>query len=571
MTLKSKIGQCLSFLFVVLFCAATMFVPPAKADFIYRYQPTQIIDNPSPAGSDWFGNTVDMDGDNILIGAYLKDAGAGDSGEAYLFKAGTEYPATTFRNPDPQVADYFGGSAAIDGDKVVIGAPWKAVSGVGGNAGIVYLFDRATGDLLQTITTPESTGDDTFGYSVAIDGDQILIGARYADYQGKADAGKAFLFDTNGQYLQTFYNPDPQGDDRFGYAVDLDGDKVLIGAPWKYVSGVGGNAGLAYLFDANTGDLLQTFATPESTVDDTLGYAVAIDGDNVLVGAPYADLNGADAGKAFLFSATTGEALQTFTNFYPKGGDYFGGAVDLSGNSALIGAGYRDIYGINDAGQAYLFDTETGDLLESYSTPDPKVGDNFGGNRIDHLGSPVAIDGNAVVIGGYTRDLNGKGDAGQGFTFNIGNEAINPPAVVVPNVEIDATLNNKDNPVVQPFTAGTYTIQVLSKGEGGTYDAWKSGSVGSCDSTGENCSRGWETRYYVRGNNSYKKVVDESCTTPTEKAGSCAYNTAELAAANPPEDYSFTIKEDTDVQFYMWDSGDLTDNEGGLSLLVTKQ
>jgi len=115
------------------------------------------------------------------------------------------------------------------------------------------------------------------------------------------------------------------------------------------------DSGAAYLFDATSGNLLQTFLNPTTAVGDRFGWDVSIDGNNVLVGARLDDAGATDAGAAYLFNATTGNLLETFLNPTPALNDVFGTHVSISGNNVLIGATGDDT-GATDAGSAYLFD-----------------------------------------------------------------------------------------------------------------------------------------------------------------------------------------------------------------------
>jgi len=156
---------------------------------------------------------------------------------------------------------------------------------------------------LQTFDDPSITTNDMFGDSVAIDGNRVLIGA-YGDDSNGADVGQAHLFDaTTGDLLQTFDDPTATSEDNFGWSVAIDGNHALLGAPGDDTNGF--NVGQVYLFDATTGDLLQTFIDPTVTASDQFGYSVAIAGNNILIGAPTDDTNGFDVGQAYLFNATS--------------------------------------------------------------------------------------------------------------------------------------------------------------------------------------------------------------------------------------------------------------------------
>jgi hypothetical protein len=226
--------------------------------------------------------------------------------------------AQTFNNPTPAISDNFGNSLAISGDNALIGASGDDTGG--DNAGSAYLFDITNGTLLQTFNNPTPAGGDFFGSSLAMSGNNALVGAPY-DATGGVNAGSAYLFDiTTGTLLQTINNPTPGGDDSFGNSVAISGNNALIGAPGDNTGGV--DAGSAYLFDITTGTLLQTFNNPTpdvpaSSLGDFFGDSVAISGNNALIGAYGDNTGGDDAGSAYLFDVTTGTLLQTFNNPTP--------------------------------------------------------------------------------------------------------------------------------------------------------------------------------------------------------------------------------------------------------------
>ena len=130
------------------------------------------------------------------------------------------------------------------------------------------------------------------------------------------------------------------------------GDNVLVGAPLED-TGVP-EAGAAYLLDGDTGVLLQTFRSPNPALGDSFGWSVAGVGGNVLVGAPFDDTEGRDAGAAYLFDGVTGALLQTFLNPTPGRGDFFGWSLAAMGENIVVGAP-EDSAGADRAGAAYLF------------------------------------------------------------------------------------------------------------------------------------------------------------------------------------------------------------------------
>ena len=261
----------------------------------------QAFVNPQPTERDYFGSSVAIEGDRILIGAYRDNTEAEDSGAAYLFEATTGELLQTFVNPKPSEGDHFGTSIAISGDRVVIGAPGD--DPIVKNSGAVYLFNATTGKLLRTFANPRPGEDDYFGTSIAISGDRILIGSHRDGYKDRVkvkNSGAAYLFEvTTGKLLQIFLNPTPGEEDYFGSSLAISGDRLLIGA---YRDNRGGkNSGAVYLFDAATGQLLQTFLNPTPNANDLFGKSVAISGDRIVIGADSDDEIARNSGVAYLF------------------------------------------------------------------------------------------------------------------------------------------------------------------------------------------------------------------------------------------------------------------------------
>src|SRR5512145_153407 len=193
--------------------------------------------------------------------------------------------------------------------------------------------------LTQTFQKSPPVAGDMFGRSVAGAGNQALVGVPEDD-TGAAEAGAAYLFSTatGALLMPPIVNPDPQPGDEFGFTVAMVGNNLLIAAPFKDVNGFV-DAGAVYLFDGTTGLLLQTFIDPTPDNDEQFGLALASVGNNVLVGSPFDDTAAIDAGAAYLFDGSSGALLQTFLNpSTPASGDEFGLAVAGVGGNVLVGA-----------------------------------------------------------------------------------------------------------------------------------------------------------------------------------------------------------------------------------------
>ncbi|MFC1706546.1 LamG-like jellyroll fold domain-containing protein [Planctomycetota bacterium] len=378
----------------------TLIVAPPHNAFELR----RTFEKETPATGDRLGISVALAGGHALVGAYQDDAGAVDAGAAYLFDKATGALLQTFQKQTPAFEDFFGYSVALAEGQALISAH---CDDTGANqAGAAYLFDTETGTLLHTFQKQTQVAEDFFGYSVALGGGRALIGAPY-DNTGASDTGAAYLFDTEtGAPLRTFLNPTPEAGDYFGDSVALAGGRALIGA---YPDNTGGNdAGAAYLFDTETGALLQTFQKPIPVAGDCLGISVALAGGHALIGAHRDGTGGTDAGAAYLFDTETGALLRTFQKQPPAASDFFGRVVALAGGHALVGA-YGDDLGTVDAGAAYLFDTDTGALLQTFQNPTPFP--------LDEFGRSVALAGGQALIGAPRDDAGGV-DAGAAHLYS---------------------------------------------------------------------------------------------------------------------------------------------------------
>jgi hypothetical protein len=190
---------------------------------------------------------------------------------------------------------------------------------------------------------------DYFGWSVALDGDTALIGTLYGPGSANADQGAAYVFVRNGttwtQQKKLTAN-DGLAFAQFGTAVALDGDTALVGAPDHQRLPSFLTTGAAYVFVRNGTTWTQQAGLLANDGDggDQFGAAVALDGDTALVGAPNNAVTVGGQGAAYIFTrnGTSWTQRQRLLASDIAPDDHFGNAVALSGDKALIGAYLRD-------------------------------------------------------------------------------------------------------------------------------------------------------------------------------------------------------------------------------------
>ncbi len=360
----------------------------------------------TPAPGSGFGESVATDYGNVAVGApaangsgavYLYDGVPTDDGVSSTYVYGARIHV--FTDPNPETGDEFGASLAVVGNELVVGAPGSSITGPGD--GVAYVFDANVdsttfGNLLATLTIPDAdaSGHAQFGAAVGTTNTNILIGAPGKD----GGTGEAYEFegDTSqsnfGALLLDIANPVSQANSNFGAAIAGIGNNVIVGAPTAII---GGAIGGVFLFDGTTGAQLTSIANPHPSTTSGFGSAVSAVGSNILIGSPD-DGNG--AGAAFLYAppATPGAASLLTTFAQPGGGGgQFGAAVAGTQDTALIGAPGANL-GTSDAGAAYLFDANPtsptfGQSIAAVQEPLPTTG--------DALGTAVGFDDGALVIG----------------------------------------------------------------------------------------------------------------------------------------------------------------------------
>ena len=318
---------------------------------------------------DQFGFSVDISGDTVVVGAFSKNS---FTGAAYIFgrnQGGADNwgQVKKLTASDAATGDKFGFSVGINGDTVVVGAYRKDSS-----TGAAYIFGRNQGGVdnwgqVKRPTAVDATPGDVFGVSVGISGDTVVVGA-----QGKnSNTGAAYIFGRNqggadnwGQ-VKKLTAGDAAVGDSFGNSVSISGDTVVVGASGK------NSIGAAYIFGRNQGGAdnwgpVKKPTASDAAGGDNFGSWVSISGDTVVVGA--SGKNNA-AGAAYIFGRNQGGAdnwgqAQKLTAGDAATGDDFGFSVGISGDTAVVGALGKNSF----TGAAYIFDLTSVDTLASCPT-----------------------------------------------------------------------------------------------------------------------------------------------------------------------------------------------------------
>ena len=255
----------------------------------------------SPAGGvDFlFGYSVSLDGNTLLVG---EPWGNSSRGAAYVYvrSGGVWTLQQQLTAPDAAVTDQFGISVALSADTAVVGASGKerpcGVPATCIDAGGAYIFRRTAGiwNLEATLgPDPAPAPSGSFGWSVAIDGDTVLVAHPGCCPQAATSdqTGRVAVYVSNGGVWTPqalLAAGDISSGDRFGTSVAIDGDTAVIGAANnKFTPGMACPCehGSAYVFQRSGGAWTQQAQlwAPTPIASDNFGSAVAISGDTVFV------------------------------------------------------------------------------------------------------------------------------------------------------------------------------------------------------------------------------------------------------------------------------------------------
>lgn len=297
---------------------------------------------------------------------------------------------------DPVADAQFGRSVAMAGDLVAVG------EGGDGAVGAVYLYKRQGMTYIPeaTLVSPDATPDTfpEFGRTVAIQGDTVFVGARFAQAGDLERAGAVYMFRKQGdvwQYEDKIVSPVPEDEDNFGRALAIQGNLLAVTARKSSLE-----EGSAYVFVHSDGRWIHQadLAASDAAPGAYFGQSVAIQGDVIAIGARNADPKGAGAVYFFRQSVEGWTEIAKVNPVDGKKNDQFGFTVAISGDVVAVGARRADPDNLTDAGAIYVYSLKEDSVkLVTIITP----GDAC---AYDEFGQSVAIAGEVIVAGAWKDD-----------------------------------------------------------------------------------------------------------------------------------------------------------------------
>jgi len=413
---------------------------------------TWIKPSPSNPGAE-FGNVVAVDGDTMVVGARHDSVTIGvDSiyyaGAVYVYvlEDGVWILQARLRASDAQAYALFGSSVDIHGETLIVGA-------VGNDSidendedapdmGAVYVFTRNGGQWTQDTKIEPEDGieGDNFGNAVAIVGDRIVVAASAKDIGQIIDTGKVYSYYRSGtKWLQSqSVTLAPLAiQSFFGSSLDYDGQRLVVGA--QAVS----DSGAVYVY-YRVGSTWENEAVIESMVDregDNFGTSVSIDGQTIVVGAPFSNPNiggrtVTNAGAAYVYHRRGNiwdqEAMLVLDN--ASAFDHFGQSVSIDDTMLVVGASEQDYYTILRTGSAHVYERKAGEweMQTSIISGEPYMNADFGAS--------VAIDDELIVVG--EPGTSTRNQPGTVHLYSL-EEGVLPATGFLPGTQVEASIQKR--------------------------------------------------------------------------------------------------------------------------------
>ncbi len=489
---------------------AALLAPGAAAD----RDPAACVTNRwlpgAPGPAEGYGQAVALEGATAVVGAGIPSPFFWLRSRVEVrFFDGSDWTVQANLQPAvPADGDGFGAAVALSGDTLVVGAP--ARDGAGSRRGAAYVFTRTGGlwSQVDTIVAPSPADNARFGAAIGLSGDRLVIGAPSSnDEFGAPIAGVAHAYRRVGgvfTHVTEFRAAVSEPGDLFGAAISLDADLLAIGAPNEVVGG--SPRGATHLFR----DVAGTW-TPEASlapVDPAaymaFGAAVDVTGTRVLVGAPGESALAQRGGAAYLFaqSGPSWNQAAKLTRARPVLQDAFGSAVALAGASLIACAPESDVRDTED-GSCRLF-VERGPTWlgqDDIGAQDPAAGTRFG--------TSVALDGGRILAGAPRSRPPGQTNAGAALLFDT---------ACVTDPDADGRIGGEDN---CPLAANPAQVDTDGDGVGDACDV--------CPTTSDPTQRDMDA-----------DGIGDACDTCTDTDGDGRGNPG-LAASSCPTDNCPTV------------------------------
>jgi hypothetical protein len=351
MTIGQATRKCLQILSVVLLLSNSQAIAEWRGRVVQTYEyahPTV------PGFTDGFGHALLAVGDKIVVGApYADPDGIGNAGAIYVYESKSGALLHEIISPDPFSSGQFGGVLSVADGKVLAGSPRDYEDGPTPwvESGRAFRIDPMNSAILDVFNSPDSGPFQEFGRAVAGNGQATVISSR-------REFGTAYIYNGLAQPIRLTDPLNQSVSDAFGLGVFVDDSFAFITGRNTFA----GEPDRLYCYGLSNGQSRGRFDDPTRDTKGAFGYKLAFFGDYLAIAEPYHSYSGADfAGIVYLFDRVTRQLVLTIPNPDPDAFDAFGWSLATVGNNLIVGGQGTDA--------AYLFDGANGELLLELTAP----------------------------------------------------------------------------------------------------------------------------------------------------------------------------------------------------------
>ena len=278
-----------------------------------------------------------------------------------------------------------GGSPSPAVEKILAGAYFAD-----NQQGKAYVYNTdGSGEV--SISASDGNSDDRFGFSVAVSGSKIAVGA-YGSPNNTSE-GAVYVFDADGSNQVKIVPSDGAGDDQFGYSVAITSTKVIVGSPSDDDNG--GNSGSVYTYNLDgTGET--KIKPSDASSSQQFGKTVAATDSKIAVAAP-----GTGIGSVYTFDLDGSNQAKMTPSDGSSGWEFGNGSLAINATKVVAGARRRSSF----TGGVYTFDHD-GSNQNIITASDGATSDTFG-TRVDATDSKIAVTGGGTI---YTYNIDGTGE-----------------------------------------------------------------------------------------------------------------------------------------------------------------
>jgi hypothetical protein len=283
---------------------------------------------------------------------------------------------------------------------------------------------------LAKLTASNGAAGDSFGWSVGVSGNTVVVGAPNATVNGVRDQGAAYVFQaasgwSNMTQTAILTSLDPAN--LFGTSVSIDGNTVAVGS-----AGSNHYQGAVYVYLRPPTGWVNATQSAKLTASDAatlavLGDSVSVSGNTIVAGSPGVNIS---QGAVYVFVEpptgwTRGTETAKLTASDGVAGDGLGVSVGISGNTVVAGAAFAKFGADVDRGTAYVYVQPTAGWVTT-STFNAKLAASDG-KPDDELGFAAAISNSVIALGAPYHNTGGAAyvfvQPAQGWTGNLNQTA----------------------------------------------------------------------------------------------------------------------------------------------------